>query len=113
MDIKKKNNKKEMRGDRVRKRIKGKNDLPRLTVFRSNKFIYAQIIDDIKGIVLCSEIIKSVKNKKEAARETGKNIADKAMAKKIKKVVFDRSNYLYHGRVKELAEGARDGGLEF
>lgn len=115
MDIKKKNNKRLARKRRVGMRIKGKNNSPRLAVFKSNRFIYAQIIDDTAGTTLCSENSKGmkVKNKSEAAYEIGKKIAKKAIEKNINKVVFDRANYPYHGRVKELAEGAREGGLEF
>lgn len=87
----------------------------RLSVFRSNKFIYAQIIDDEKGNTLvCADDQKSkIKSKIERAKETGKLLAEKAIAKKINKVYFDRGNFRYHGRIKAIAEGAREGGLEF
>lgn len=106
---------------RVRKKISGTPERPRLNVFRSLSNIYAQIIDDKSGhtLVAASTLDKDLKGKfknagnKEAAREVGKLIAQKAHAKGIKSVVFDRGGYLYHGRVKELAEGAREGGLEF
>lgn len=99
-----------------KKRIFKTKERPRLCVFRSNKHIYAQIIDDEKGITLVSASdleLKSKKNRIETAFEVGKLIAKKALEKKIEKVVFDRSRYKYHGRVKSLAEGAREGGLKF
>jgi len=106
---------------RVRKKVSGTSERPRLNVFRSLKNIYAQIIDDTTGttIVSASTIDKELKGtlayggNKEAAREVGKLIAKRALEKGIKQVVFDRGGYLYHGRVLELAEGAREGGLEF
>jgi len=87
----------------------------RLSVFRSNKFIYAQIIDDEKGNTLVSadDQKSKIKSKIERAKETGKLLAEKAIAKKIKKVYFDRGDFRYHGRIKAIAEGAREGGLEF
>ena len=107
--------------DRVRKKIEGTSERPRLNVYRSLKHIYAQIIDDSTGntLVAASTIDEALKGKleigsnKTAAREVGKLIAQKAVEKGIKLVVFDRGGYLYHGRVKELAEGARESGLEF
>ena len=105
------------RHKRVRAKISGTKECPRLNVFRSATHIYAQIIDDVKGVTLCaaSSVEKDFKadNKSTAAREVGKVIAERAKAKKIKNVVFDRGGYIYHGRVKELAEGAREGGLNF
>lgn len=106
---------------RVRKKIKGTPERPRLNVFRSLNHIYAQVIDDTTGntLVAASTLDESLKGKvksggnKEAAKEVGKLIATKAVAKGIKLVVFDRGGYLYHGRVKELAEAAREAGLEF
>ena len=103
---------------RVRRKISGTADRPRLCVYRSNTNIYAQIIDDIAGntLVSASTLDKEVKTKhanKEAAKEVGKLIAKRATEKKIKSVVFDRSGYIYHGVVKELAEAAREGGLTF
>ena len=104
---------------RVRAKIAGTPERPRLNVYRSGSHIYAQIIDDKAGTTLCSasSLDKEFKGKsggnKEAAREVGKMIADRAKQKKITGVVFDRGGYLYHGRVKELAEGAREQGLEF
>ncbi len=105
-----------IRHKRVRAKIIGTKEIPRLCVFRSNKHIYAQLIDDEKGKTLVS--VKDVeikkKNKKtELAFEVGKLIAKKAIEKKIEKIVFDRAGYQYHGRVKSLADGAREGGLKF
>lgn len=103
---------------RVRKKISGTSECPRLCVYRSNNNLYVQIIDDTKGITLAeaSTTDKSIKTKhsnKEAAIEVGKLIAKKAIDKKIETVVFDRSGYIYHGVIKELAESAREGGLKF
>ena len=103
---------------RVRRKISGTPECPRLCVFRSNSNIYAQIIDDVAGntLVSASTLDKEVKTKKsniEAAKEVGALIAKRAAAKKITTVVYDRSGYIYHGVVKELAEAAREGGLEF
>ena len=104
---------------RIRTRISGTAECPRLSVFRSLNNIYAQIIDDSKGetLVAASSLDKELKGNyggnKSAAREVGKLIAKKALDKDIKAVVFDRGGYIYHGRVAELAEGAREGGLEF
>ncbi|XOQ43370.1 MAG: 50S ribosomal protein L18 [Clostridium sp.] len=103
---------------RVRGKISGTAECPRLNVFRSTKNIYAQVIDDVKGVTLAaaSTLDKEFNGNggnKEAAREVGRMIAKRAIAKGIEKVVFDRGGYLYHGRVKELAEGAREGGLKF
>ncbi|NLG87700.1 MAG: 50S ribosomal protein L18 [Clostridiaceae bacterium] len=106
---------------RVRKKITGTPERPRLCVFRSLKHIYAQIIDDTSGktLVSASTLDEALKGKigytgnKSAAREVGKLVGAKAIEKGIKKVVFDRGGYLYHGRVKELADGAREAGLEF
>ena len=103
---------------RVRTKISGTAECPRLCVYRSNTNLYAQIIDDVAGntIVSCSTLDKDVKTKhanKEAAKEVGTLIAKKAIEKNIKTVVFDRGGYIYHGVVKELAEAAREAGLEF
>ncbi len=108
----------ERRHVRVRTKISGTAERPRLCMYRSNKNIYAQIIDDVAGttLVQASTMDKEVKTKysnKEAAKEVGTLIAKRAIDKKIKTVVFDRSGYIYHGVVKELAEAAREGGLEF
>ncbi|MFH1505191.1 MAG: 50S ribosomal protein L18 [Candidatus Omnitrophota bacterium] len=109
------------RHKRVTKKIKGKKEQPRLTVFRSKKNIYAQLIDDSAQKVMTgfSTLSKEFKSKNiksadvKAAREIGKGIADKAINLGIKAVSFDRGGYQYHGRVKSLAEGAREGGLKF
>lgn len=100
-----------------KKRIIGSADRPRLSVYRANQNIYAQIIDDFSGrtIVSSSTLNMELKNKsnKEAAKMIGQEIAKKAKEKGINSVVFDRRNYLYHGRVKALADAAREGGLKF
>lgn len=105
---------------RIRAKVKGDHKTPRLSVFRSNKHIYAQIIDDVKANTLVqasdSELKKVIKDKvtkKELAQRVGELIASKALKIGIKKVVFDRGGYKYHGRVRNLAEGARKGGLVF
>ncbi|MEI5983545.1 MULTISPECIES: 50S ribosomal protein L18 [Sphingobacterium] len=102
----------------IRKHLAGSTERPRLTVFRSNKGIYAQIIDDVNGKTLASASSNSKDfaasgNKVEQSKAVGKLVAEKAIAAGISKVVFDRNGYLYHGRVKSLAEGAREGGLDF
>ena len=102
---------------RLRNHISGTAARPRLNVFRSLKNIYAQIIDDEKGVTLVSasslELKETYGGNKDAAREVGKLVAQKATAAGINEVVFDRGGYVYHGRVAELAAGAREGGLEF
>ena len=104
---------------RVRKNISGTAERPRLNVFRSSKHIYAQIIDDVAGktIVAASSLEKAFTENYggncDAAKAVGKMVAEKALEKGIKTVVFDRGGYIYHGRVAALAEGAREGGLEF
>jgi len=106
---------------RVRKKVRGTREKPRLTVFKSQKHIYAQIIDDTKGVTLVSASTtqKQLKEKLEktwdenAAKEVGKLIAEKAKEKGITEIVFDRSGYKYHGKVKALAEAARETGLKF
>ncbi|RPF43298.1 large subunit ribosomal protein L18 [Hydrogenoanaerobacterium saccharovorans] len=103
---------------RVRNKISGSAECPRLNVFRSAKHIYAQLIDDVSGVTLAaaSTVDKGFEGfggNKEAAHKVGVAIAERALAKGIKDVVFDRSGYIYHGRVKDLAEGAREGGLNF
>ncbi len=101
----------------IRKRITGTSERPRLSVYRSNKGIYAQVIDDNTGTTLVSaSSLKEVAEKSpkiDQSRSVGKLLAEKAIATGIKEVVFDRNGYLYHGRVKSLAEGAREGGLIF
>ena len=106
------------RHSRIRNKLSGTPEYPRLCVFRSNVNIYAQIIDDVSGktLVAASSLEKgfdATGTKKETAKKVGIAIAKKAAAANIKTVVFDRGGYQYHGRVKELAEGAREGGLEF
>jgi len=104
------------RHKKIRKTINGTHETPRLCVFRSNNAIYAQLIDDVKGVTLASSSsleLKVKNNNIETAGLVGKAIAEKAKKLKIKSVVFDRGGYLYHGRVKALAEAARKSGLEF
>ena len=116
-----KNNDRKIRAERVRAKISGTMERPRLNVFRSLNNIYAQVIDDVKGVTLASastmdkNIAKSIegKTKQEAAFIVGQAVAKNAMSKGIKTVVFDRAGYQYSGRVKALADGARDAGLEF
>ena len=103
---------------RVRKKIFGTTERPRLSVYRSEKNIYAQIIDDINGVTLVSassldKDFNSIGSNKEAAKAVGELIAKKAIEKGIKEVVFDRGGFVYHGRVQNLAEGAREAGLQF
>ena len=104
---------------RIRKTVKGTTERPRLAVFRSLNHIYAQVIDDVNGVTLCSasSVEKSVEVGKggniEAAKSIGKLIAERAKDKGISSVVFDRGGYIYHGRVKSLAEAAREAGLQF
>jgi len=103
---------------RVRKKVFGTSDRPRLSVFRSNKYSYGQLINDTEGKTLVSVSLNDVKNfhksevKNEASFKLGKKLAEEALKKKIKIVVFDRNGYKYHGRVKQVAEGAREGGLK-
>ena len=103
------------RHNKVRKKIMGTKDRPRLAVFRSSQHIYAQIIDDAAGKTLASASdLKMAKvQKKKKAYEAGQELAKRALKLKIKKVVFDRGGFLYHGRIAELGKGAREGGLEF
>ena len=102
---------------RIRKNISGTSTMPRLSVFRSNKQIYAQVIDDSTGTTLVSATSYNNKaaagNKVEQAAAVGKEVAQKAIKAGIEKVVFDRNGYLFHGRVKSLADSAREGGLKF
>ena len=106
-----------IRHTRVRNKITGTAEVPRLNVFRSNSHIFAQIIDDVKQttLVSCSSVELKINNggNIEGAKLVGAELAKKAKSKKITKVVFDRGGYLYHGRVKALAEAARENGLEF
>ena len=116
-----KNDQRIKRHARVRKNLIGTPEKPRLCVFRSNKNISCQIIDDVNGVTLASasSLDKGMKDavayggNKEAAKKVGEAIAERALAKGIEEVAFDRGGFLYHGRVKELAEGAREGGLKF
>ena len=106
------------RHKRVRAKISGTPEMPRLNVFRSEANIYAQIIDDVAGVTLVSassldKAVEGYGGNVAAASAVGKLIAERAKAKGIENVVFDRGGYLYHGRVKALAEGAREGGLQF
>lgn len=96
------------RKKRVRAKIFGTAETPRVSVFKSNKYVYAQVIDDEKRVTLASA--KGDKNKAEAV---GEELAKRAVAKKVKKIVFDRNGFSYHGRIKSLADGARKGGLNF
>ena len=103
---------------RVRAKVSGTTERPRLAVYRSNAYIYAQIIDDVKGVTLCAAStveagFEGIGSNKEAAKKVGMKIAEKALAAGIDTVVFDRGGYVYHGRVSELAAGAREGGLKF
>ena len=103
---------------RVRSKISGTPECPRLNVFRSAKHIYAQIIDDVNGVTLAAastldKEFEGNSSNKEAAHKIGQIIAKNAVAKGVSEVVFDRAGYLYHGRIQELAEGAREGGLKF
>jgi len=100
---------------RIRKKIRGTAERPRLVVFRSNRYIYAQLVDDTEGKTLTSfsSLVLGKNLTKETAKEVGLKIAELAKEKKVEQVVFDRNGYIYHGRVKALAEGAREGGLKF
>lgn len=105
---------------RIRKKLAGTAERPRLVVYRSNRHIYAQVIDDLTGQTLASSSSltlsragEAVKADKEAAAKVGKDLAAKALERNIQAVVFDRNGYIYHGRVQALADGARDGGLKF
>ena len=107
--------KRQRRQKRVRAKVAGTAERPRLSIFKSNSHIYAQLIDDVAGktVLAATDTGLKVKGKISASTEVGKAIAKLALEKKIKKVVFDRGGYLYTGRVKAVAEGAREGGLEF
>ena len=106
------------RHSRVRGKISGTPERPRLAVYRSNAHISAQVIDDVNGVTLASastyeKDFGGIGSNKAAARKVGAALAERALAKGISSVVFDRGGYIYHGRVSELAEGAREGGLKF
>ena len=100
---------------RIRGKISGTAQRPRMSVFRSNKQIYVQLVDDLEGKTLASASSKGIEagNKTEIAAKVGKAIAEKALAAGLTEVVFDRNGYLFHGRVKSLADAAREGGLKF
>lgn len=106
---------------RIRKKVSGSTQRPRLTVFRSNRHIYCQVIDDLSGHTLVSASTKDAavlealagKDKKEQAKEVGKVLAARAIERGISAIVFDRNGYIYHGRVAAVADGAREGGLQF
>lgn len=116
-----KNQERLRRHTRVRKKVSGTAETPRLSVYRSLNHIYVQVIDDVKGVTLCSastmekEVKGAIKDvtKTEAAKVVGKKVAERALAKGIKAVVFDRGGYLYTGRVQAVADGAREAGLNF
>lgn len=108
------------RKTRTRVKVKGTTDRPRLTIYRSNRFVSAQIIDDVKAVTLASISEKELgklgglgKNGLDKVKELGKRLAEKSIKLKIKKIVFDKGGYAYHGKVKAIADGAREGGLEF
>ena len=112
------NDKRVARHQRIRRNLYGTPERPRLCVFRSNKNIAVQIIDDVNGVTLCAassneKDFEGLGSNCEAATKVGKLVAERAKAKGIETVVFDRGGYIYHGRVKALAEGAREGGLDF
>ena len=103
---------------RIRNKIKGTATRPRLNIFRSNRYIYAQVIDDVNGLTLASAssfeaAVVNEGNKSEQAKKVGTLLADRCKEQNITSLVFDRGGYLYHGRVKALADGAREGGLQF
>jgi len=117
---KSKNAQRLLRKPRIRKKISGTEVRPRLVVFRSNQHLYAQLVDDVNGVTLVSSSTlllnkdgETLKANKDSAAKVGKDIAAKAMEKKIEAVVFDRSGYIYHGKIKALADGAREAGLKF
>ena len=100
---------------RIRRKVKGDAERPRLCIYRSGRHIYAQVVDDDKGITLAaaSTLKSGLGSNRDAAKKIGTDIAKMALGKNIKRVVFDRSGYVYHGRIQALAEGAREGGLNF
>lgn len=121
INVKDKNQERLVRHKRVRTKISGTSKTPRLSVYRTLTNIYAQVIDDTKGVTLASastldpEVKKLIagKNKSEQAKIVGEQVAKRALAKKVKEVVFDRGGYIYIGRVQALADGAREAGLKF
>jgi len=114
-----KNDRRQRIRNRIRKIVSGTEARPRLSVFRSNKEIYAQVIDDVSGKTISAassrdkDIVATKANKSEAAALVGKSVAEKAMKAGVTTISFDRGGYLYHGRIKSLAEGAREAGLKF
>lgn len=113
---KEKNSQRIKRRKRIRAKIKGTKNCPRLNVFRSNRGMYVQLIDDDKGMTIAAASSREINVqavKKDVSFQLGKLIAKKALGKKTEKVVFDRGGYKYHGRVRALADGAREGGLKF
>jgi len=121
MAFESRNDRRVVRHARVRKTLHGTPEKPRMCVYRSSKNISVQVVDDVNGVTLCaaSSLDKELKaelaygGNKEAAKKVGEAIAKRALAKGIEEVCFDRGGYLYHGRVKELADGAREAGLKF
>ncbi len=113
--IKSKLQQRDRRRKRIRAKVSGTKSMPRLSVFKSNKYVYAQLIDDESGKTLASSSSVKIKAKGKLlqAKKVGEDLAKKAQEHKIKKVVFDRGGFIYTGRVKALAEGAREGGLKF
>ena len=107
--------KRQRRKNRIRGKVSGTAKMPRLSVYRSNAHIYGQLIDDEKGVTICSICDIDFKDGTNVEKSTkaGKSIAELAQKSKIKKIVFDRNGYKYHGRIKAFADGAREGGLEF
>jgi len=117
---KSKNAQRLLRKPRIRKKISGTEARPRLVVFRSNQHLYAQLVDDVNGVTLAASSTQvlakdgeALKANKDSAAKVGKDIAVRALEKKIDSVVFDRNGYIYHGKIKALADGAREGGLKF
>lgn len=106
-----------LRKPRIRKKISGTEARPRLVVFRSNQHLYAQLVDDVNGVTLAASstqvLGEGLKSNKDSATKVGQDIAAKAKEKQIESVVFDRNGYIYHGKIKALADGAREGGLKF
>ena len=115
MDTKTKKNQRDRRRKRIRSKLFGTSEMPRLSIFKSNRYISAQLIDDAKGVTLAAATSKSMKGKtiKEKATAVGASIAEQAKQKKIFLAVFDRGGYLYIGSVQALADSAREGGLKF
>ena len=115
LKLQEKAKRRERRKFKIRKSVSGTTERPRLVVFRSNTGVYGQVIDDSKGFTLAAASTRGLKGakKSELAKQSGAALAQQAIEKGIKSVVFDRNGYLYHGRVKAFAEGAREGGLTY